>query len=332
MKRYLLLALIGALLLTLVPAASAQAAPSEGGCRKVYVVKRGDMLSIIAARFGVSTKALANANNIRNYNKIYRGQRLCIPGKKSYQPPPPPPKHQPSSGACVYHVVKRGQSLAGIARWYGVNMWTIAKKNGIPNPNRIYPGQTLVIKCKSKPPPHQMPPHPYPPPGYYPPPPHPGDPSAPACSITPVHGFGNIWYYNPQVRDALGCPTETENGFTAGDQAFKNAYVVSNQDGRQIYVLFNNGTWVVMPNTWQEGDPIVNPYLHPPYGWYQPTYGVGKMWRNDDNFSQRMGWAKVPHVRPVQATKQRYDYGEMLWTSSRGIFVLYDSGSWRHFN
>ena len=68
-------------------------------------------------------------------------------------------------GQCVYHWVKPGETLSGIASRYGVNMWTIAQRNGISNPNRIYAGQRLLIYCTTpKPPPPRpsKPPHPYP--------------------------------------------------------------------------------------------------------------------------------------------------------------------------
>ena len=45
----------------------------------------------------------------------------------------------------VVHIVQRGETLYSIARRYGVDMWTIARVNGILNPNRIYVGQRLVI-------------------------------------------------------------------------------------------------------------------------------------------------------------------------------------------
>ncbi len=48
-----------------------------------------------------------------------------------------------SSG--TVHIVQRGQTLMGIARWYGVDYLTLARTNGITNPNRIYVGQRLVI-------------------------------------------------------------------------------------------------------------------------------------------------------------------------------------------
>nr|HMN30932.1 LysM domain-containing protein [Caldilineaceae bacterium] len=44
-----------------------------------YVVQRGDNLTIIAERFGVTVRALAEANQIYNINLIRVGQRLMIP-------------------------------------------------------------------------------------------------------------------------------------------------------------------------------------------------------------------------------------------------------------
>lgn len=49
-------------------------------CRR-YVVKRGDTLVKIAARFGVSLDQLARANQVRDINLIFPGQRLCVPVK-----------------------------------------------------------------------------------------------------------------------------------------------------------------------------------------------------------------------------------------------------------
>ena len=48
-------------------------------CSSTYCVRRGDTLSEIARHFHVSVRELANANGIRNPNRIYAGQTLCIP-------------------------------------------------------------------------------------------------------------------------------------------------------------------------------------------------------------------------------------------------------------
>jgi lipoprotein-anchoring transpeptidase ErfK/SrfK len=56
--------------------ASALAAPQGDS----YVVQQGDTLANIAARMGVSMRALAEANGIPNVNLIYAGQVLAAPG------------------------------------------------------------------------------------------------------------------------------------------------------------------------------------------------------------------------------------------------------------
>jgi LysM repeat protein len=51
--------------------------PGGGGCW--YVVRRGDTLSAIGWRYGVSPWAIAAANGLGNPNCIFAGQRLWIP-------------------------------------------------------------------------------------------------------------------------------------------------------------------------------------------------------------------------------------------------------------
>lgn len=52
--------------------------PSPGG-RVTYVVQSGDSLAIIAARYGITERALAAANAITDPNQIMVGQELVIP-------------------------------------------------------------------------------------------------------------------------------------------------------------------------------------------------------------------------------------------------------------
>ena len=72
--------------------------PGSGGY-DTYYVARGDTLKKLAARFGTSIEAIANANSIWNYNLIYEGQKLQIPtGGTSYPPSEPPSSPPPGSG------------------------------------------------------------------------------------------------------------------------------------------------------------------------------------------------------------------------------------------
>lgn len=52
---------------------------------------------------------------------------------------------QSSSGG-TYYTVKSGDTLSGIAAKYGTTYQHLASINGIPDPNKIYPGQKILIK------------------------------------------------------------------------------------------------------------------------------------------------------------------------------------------
>ena len=55
-----------------------------GGCANGYRVHWGDNLSRIARRYGTSVYALSHANGIRNPNRIYAGEYICIPQGYGY--------------------------------------------------------------------------------------------------------------------------------------------------------------------------------------------------------------------------------------------------------
>ncbi|MFQ5594244.1 MAG: LysM peptidoglycan-binding domain-containing protein [Anaerolineae bacterium] len=56
----------------------------------VYVVRPGDTMYSIAARYGTTVWALAQANNLSNPNWIFAGQKLVIPGGYAGYPAPQP--------------------------------------------------------------------------------------------------------------------------------------------------------------------------------------------------------------------------------------------------
>jgi LysM repeat protein len=98
-----------------------------------YTVQPGDTLYSIACRYGTTVDAIAQANGILNPAYIRVGQVLCIPG---LAPP------LPSGG---YYTVQRGDNLYRIALRFGTTYWALAAANNLPNPNYIYPGQTLLV-------------------------------------------------------------------------------------------------------------------------------------------------------------------------------------------
>lgn len=62
-----------------LPGGATTGGTTTTGGQQTYVVKRGDTLSQIAERFGVSAADLARANGITNPRLIYAGQQLVIP-------------------------------------------------------------------------------------------------------------------------------------------------------------------------------------------------------------------------------------------------------------
>lgn len=74
--------------LTIPGGATPSPQPSPSG--QTYTVRRGDTLSAIALRYGVSMWALARANGISNPSFIYVGQVLRIPDGGSPDPAPAP--------------------------------------------------------------------------------------------------------------------------------------------------------------------------------------------------------------------------------------------------
>ncbi len=63
-----------------VPAAPVTPAP-ETNVAGVHVVERGDVLGVIASKYGVSVRAIVSENDLRNANHIVVGQALVIPGR-----------------------------------------------------------------------------------------------------------------------------------------------------------------------------------------------------------------------------------------------------------
>jgi LysM repeat protein len=88
-----------------------------------------------------------------------------------------------AAGPTNYYVVRHGDTLDWVAQRYGVSSWSLARANGIWNPNLIYVGQTLVIPGGYFPPA----PNPCPWPGSCPPAPRP-QPQPYACSYVVRYG------------------------------------------------------------------------------------------------------------------------------------------------
>ena len=97
-----------------------------------HVVRSGETLSSIAQRYGTSAQALQAVNGLASAHQIRIGQRLKLPGG--------------GQGEATTHVVRQGETLAQIARRYGISVRTLQLANSIRG-HLIRPAQVLTIPC-----------------------------------------------------------------------------------------------------------------------------------------------------------------------------------------
>lgn len=140
----------------ITPTAFTSVEVSGDGCS--HTVQSGDTLYRIAVKYGITVAQLQQANQQVTGTIIQPGDVLKIPGCKgsgstdTTVTQPTSTSNVPAtalpSGSQTY-VVKRGDTLYTIGLKFGVTADAIQKANNISNPNRIDPGQELIIPPKS---------------------------------------------------------------------------------------------------------------------------------------------------------------------------------------
>lgn len=114
--------------------------PAPAPAHGEYTVVAGDVLSRIAARYGITWQQLfaMNTDRISSPNRIFPGQKLRVPGTS----PAPAPGVQ-------HYTVRSGDTLSGIASRFATTWQQLyAWNRGIigANPSFIKPGQTLRVR------------------------------------------------------------------------------------------------------------------------------------------------------------------------------------------
>jgi hypothetical protein len=109
----------------------------------------------------------------------------------------------------------------------------------------------------------------------------------------------------PTVDNA---PTPTISQIQVAEQVFENGRMFWLQPTGQIWVMIvtseGRGNWQIYEDTYTEGDPESDPELVPPEGMEQPLRGFGKLWRDNPDLREALGWAITPEFGFVT----RYEY------------------------
>lgn len=104
-----------------------------------YTVRAGDTVTGIARKFQISTRQLLQLNEIARNSLIVPGQKL-----KLISDVVAPPSVEKAAAATV-HVVKRGETIASIARQHSIAISTVLSMNSLSAKAIIFPGQRLTI-------------------------------------------------------------------------------------------------------------------------------------------------------------------------------------------
>jgi len=121
------------------------AAPSDADFHRV---RRGENLRLIAGRYGVTQHQLQVWNRLGKATRVRAGQRIRVA--------PPEPSVRTASkasgsrtaaeqAAARSHVVRPGETLAGLARRYGVSVQALKAANGLSNDATLKRGLRLKI-------------------------------------------------------------------------------------------------------------------------------------------------------------------------------------------
>ena len=103
----------------------------SAGAHPRYTVRWGDTLTDVASRHGTTVPALARLNRLDPSNVLLSGTTLRLP-----------PTRSAGGGS---HLVRRGETLSGLAGSYGTTVAALVEANGLASANLIFAGTYLRI-------------------------------------------------------------------------------------------------------------------------------------------------------------------------------------------
>lgn len=159
----------------------------------------------------------------------------------------------------------------------------------------------------------------------------------PEPSATPeppgVRGpFGEVYWSNDSVQNALGTPMSNSITFLASELEFQRGLMFRQYhlNRNSIFVFVNGGRVELLDNTY-DPDRHSFPFEDKGNGVFQPGGEFGKVWSEQEHLQQAIGYAvsSAPEEN-VDAAIQQFDRGIMLF--SRGnIYIIYGDMTWDVF-
>jgi LysM repeat protein len=134
------------------PAAVSGPGELPGAAATEHVIAKGETFGVLAKKYGVSTKALQQANPGVDSTKLKIGQKINIP------PKPPGGSASPSASGAkaaepevglgeTLYTVKKGDTLTKVSKSSGVSVKAIRAANSLRT-DQLKPGQKLKLPAK----------------------------------------------------------------------------------------------------------------------------------------------------------------------------------------
>ena len=117
-------------------------------------------------------------------------------------------------------------------------------------------------------------------------------------------------------------PPPFQNSVPAVYQDFERGFMIYLADRQAIWVFVKSipdpsgtpvptqsvGVWLAFADTFQDGEPETDPAFVPPTNYQQPRRGFGKVWRENANLRDLLGWG-LDYERPYTASVTDYSIG-----------------------
>jgi LysM repeat protein len=212
------------------------ALPGGASADVAHVVAKGQSLTSIAATDGLSVSALAAANGLAPDTELIAGSLLEIPPRGPGAAAVAASRS--TSRSLATYIVRRGDTLSGIAARFGLSVSDVAAANGI-RPNGVLIADRALIVPRSS-----------------------GSASEPAVT-DPAGSPSGPPYPTPervtaaqveQVAVANGVPASLAAAIAWQESGFNNDFV-SNADARGVMQILP-GTWGWIQQTMTDGTPL----------------------------------------------------------------------------
>ncbi len=128
----------------LIQLAEGQSPPPTPTPPLTHIVREGETLWTVAARYNLKLSDLLWYNRLNEESIIQPGDELTIRLAEG-QPPPPTPTPQ------LTHIVQSGESIWGIAAFYGLTIERLIELNNLVAGTIIQPGDQLFIRAPDQP-------------------------------------------------------------------------------------------------------------------------------------------------------------------------------------